>query len=352
MFFISPFGGVWADRFNRKLVINISDGAIAFVSLIVAVLLMMGYTHFSILLVCAAIRSLGQGVQTPAVGAVIPQIVPAENLTKVNGIQSSVHSLCILTAPMISAGLMSFFSLEALFLFDVITAAIGISVLIFFVKVPDLKKREDGNKKPGYFHDLLEGLRYIKKHTFVFALILFCAVFMIFMSPISLLTPLQVVRNFGDDVWRLSAIEIVFSLGMMAGGLLIAAWGGFKNRVFTMALSCLLFGLTSIAIGVTPYFWLYLGIIWIAGITMPLFNTPARVSLQSTVEPEYMGRVLSVFAMVSSSIMPLSMLVFGPLADKVNINFILIGAGIVMALLSFFLLSSKTMREGGKTKQA
>ena len=86
MLIISPFGGVWADRFNRKRLIVVSDSIVALASLIVAILLMMDLTYISILLVCTGIRALGQGVQMPAVGAVIPQIVPTEHLTKVNGI--------------------------------------------------------------------------------------------------------------------------------------------------------------------------------------------------------------------------------------------------------------------------
>jgi DHA3 family macrolide efflux protein-like MFS transporter len=344
MFFISPFGGVWADRFNRKLIINLSDGAIAFVSLIVAVTLRMGYNQFSILLICAAIRSLGQGIQTPAVGAVIPQIVPVEHLTRVNGIHGSVQSLCALTSPMIGALLMTLAPLETLFLLDVVTAAVGISVLVFFVKIPKLETTAGKTKGTGYFNDLLEGLRYIRKNEFIFRLIIFAGIFFVFASPVSLLTPLQVVRNFGDDVWRLSAIEIVFSSGMLLGGLLISAWGGFKNRIFTMALSCFLFGLTALGFGITPFFWLYLCIMGITGIVMPFFNTPAMVLVQSTVEPEFMGRVFSVFTMVSSSVMPLAMLIFGPVVDIVNINIILVISGIAIMLLSTFLVSNKVLR--------
>ncbi|MDR0323977.1 MAG: MFS transporter [Treponema sp.] len=347
MFFISPFGGVWADRFNRKLVINISDGVIAFVSLVVALLLLAGYTHLSILLICAGIRGLGQGVQMPAVGAVIPQIVPAEHLTRVNGINASVQSLITLTSPMAGAAMMIFFPLESLFFLDVITAAIGISILIFFVKIPDLKKHTE-KKKISYFHDLKEGLYYIKNHKFVFKLILFFAMIMIFFTPASLLTPLQVVRKFGDDVWRLSAIEIVFSVGYMLGGLLIAAWGGFKNRMFSIALACFLVGLLSVGLGLSPFFWLYVGVIGFAGMVMPLFNTPIMVLMQSNVEPEFMGRVFSVFTMVSSSVMPFAMLIFGPVTDVISIDYLLVFAGIGLALLSFVLISNKTLSKAGE----
>jgi len=370
MFLISPFGGVWADRFNRKALIVISDSAVALASLVVAVILIFGNIHISILLVCAAIRALGQGVQSPAVGAVIPQIVPEDKLIKVNGIYGSVQSFCTLAAPMLSAALMSFASLEYLFMLDVVSAAIGISMLIFFVKVPDLKKTSHAAtadlpaentaatdntdadlpaaSSKGYFGELKEGIKYIKNHEFVVRLLIFQAIFLVFISPSALLTPLQVIRNFGDDVWRLSAIEVAFSVGMIAGGLLIASWGGFKNKIYTMSLGCLAFGLVTIGLGISPIFWLYITFMGLAGITMPLFNTPAMVLIQSTVKTEFMGRVISVFTMVSTSIMPLSMLLYGPVADTVNIDIILIVTGIVMALMSIPLAVNRILNKYGK----
>jgi DHA3 family macrolide efflux protein-like MFS transporter len=111
-FFISPFAGVWADRFNRKYLINISDGVIAFASLIVAVLFLFGFDHVGILLLCAVIRSFGQGVQNPALGAFLPQIVPKEHLTRINGLQGSIDSFTTLAAPAASGILMTLTSLD------------------------------------------------------------------------------------------------------------------------------------------------------------------------------------------------------------------------------------------------
>jgi DHA3 family macrolide efflux protein-like MFS transporter len=67
------------------------------------------------------------------------------------------------------------------------------------------------------------------------------------------------------------------------------------------------------------------------------------------VEPAFMGRVFSVYGMASSSLVPLGMLVFGPLADSVEIDILLIGTGIVMALLSIPFAASKTLREVGRS---
>jgi DHA3 family macrolide efflux protein-like MFS transporter len=354
MFLISPFGGVWADRFNRKYIINIADGAIAFASLIVAVFLLFGVDSIGLLLICAMVRSFGQGVQTPAVSAFIPQIVPEEHLTRINGIQSSIFSCVTLTSPMISGALMTFAPLEMMFLFDVITAAIGISILFFFVKAPlqaKKTKQEQPEEQKGisYFYDIKEGLKYIKKQGYILRLCIFMAIFMFLAAPSAFLTPLQVARKYGTEVWHLSAIEITFSIGMLLGGLIISVWGGFKNRITTMTVVFVLYGIGVIFLGLVTNFWIYLGIFAVIGITMPIFNTPLTVLLQTNVAGEYMGRVFSVIGMVSSVMMPLGMLVFGPIADKISIDVLLIGTGSALMVVAIFFGLNKTLHEIGKS---
>jgi DHA3 family macrolide efflux protein-like MFS transporter len=115
-----------------------------------------------------------------------------------------------------------------------------------------------------------------------------------------------------------------------------------------MSLSCLLCGLLVVGLGIAPCFWLYLAIMATLGMSLPLWNTPFMVLLQTTVETAFMGRVFSVFSMISSTMMPLGMLVFGPLADTVSINILLVGTGFIVALPAIPLIRSKTLREAGK----
>jgi DHA3 family macrolide efflux protein-like MFS transporter len=114
MFFISPFGGVWADRYNRKYLINLSDSAIALITLVMAVMFFLGFEHVGLLFVCSVARGLGQGVQMPAVNALIPQIVPEQSLTKVNGVNSSIQSLCMFASPMLAGAVLSVAPIEAI----------------------------------------------------------------------------------------------------------------------------------------------------------------------------------------------------------------------------------------------
>ncbi|WP_071396550.1 MFS transporter [Bacillus tuaregi] len=345
-FILSPVAGVWADRYNRKLLIILADGAIATATLILAILFLMGFDSIWLLFAIAAVRAFGTGVQMPAVGAILPQIVPKERLTQVNGANGSIQAIIMFISPMISAALLGVTSLEMIFFIDVITAAIAI-VSLLALKVSVHEKAAD-KQTTSYFSDFKQGLQYVNTHDFLKKFFLFFAVFFVLMAPAAFLTPLQVTRSFGDDVWRLSAIEIAFSVGMMAGGGIIASWGGFQNKIKTLGFASVIMGICTFALGIVPIFWVYLAFMGIFGVAMPIFNTPATVLLQEKVEEEYLGRVFGVMGMISTSMMPLGMLIFGPIADFIKIEWMLLGTGIFIIILAIFLGRNKVLIEAGK----
>jgi len=346
-FFMSPFAGVWADRYNRKTLIILSDSLIAASTLVLAILFSLGYDSIWLLFLVSAIRAFGTGVQTPAIGAFIPQIVPDEMLTKVNATNSSIQSLVMLVSPMLSGALMSVADIEAIFFIDVVTCAIAVFIMLLFLNVPIHAKALE-KQSAGYYKDLREGFVYIKNHSFVKTSFLFNSIFLILAAPAAFLTPLQVTRSFGGDVWRLTAIEIVFSVGMTLGGIFIAAWGGFKNKAYTMSLSTLVIGVCTSALGIVPVFWLYLFFMGLIGFAIPVFNTPFTVLIQRKVEGDFLGRVFGVLNMITSITMPFGMLVFGPMSDYVRIEWMLIGTGSVLIIESLFMLGNKVLIEAGK----
>lgn len=347
-FILSPVAGVWADRNNRKMLIVLSDGLIALATLILAILFLMGFDDIWLLFLMAAIRAFGTGIQTPAVGAILPQIVPKNKLTKVNGINGSIQAIIMFVSPLVSAALLGMATMEIIFFIDVVTAAIAIGTLLIFLKIPLHEKAKD-KQTTSYLSDFKLGLQYVNSHDFLKKFFLFFALFMVLMAPASFLTPLQVARSFGDDVWRLTAIEIVFSIGMMTGGAIIASWGGFSNKVKTMGFATVIMGVCTFALGSVPNFWIYLFFMGVFGVAMPILNTPATVLLQEKIEEDYLGRVFGVMGMISTSMMPIGMLIFGPLADMVKIEWLLIGTGAFIMCLSLLLVKNHVLIEAGKS---
>lgn len=349
-FLISPFAGVWADRYNRRFLIIAADALIAAATLVLALLFLSGYREIWLFFVIAGIRALGTGIQMPAVSAILPQIVPAEHLTKVNGANGSIQALVTLVSPIVSAALLEYATMESIFFIDVVTATIAI-IILMILRIQAHEKASQ-QQAEGYFADLKKGFVYIGKHRFLKQFFFLMAMFLIMAAPVSFLTPLQVTRSFGDDVWRLTAIEIAFSIGMILGGLLIASWGGFRNRMNTIATGAIAFGACTIALGSIPHFWIYIGIMGLCGISLPILNTPASVLLQEKVKGDYLGRVFGVMSMIMTSMMPIGMLIFGPMADFIAIEWLLMGTGLLMMAAAFAMFRNRVLIEAGRPSPA
>ena len=356
MFLSSPLGGVWADRFNKKYLINIADGSIAIVSLIMAILFSVGIESIALLLMCLVIRSFGQGIQNPAVSALIPLITPEEKLVKVNGINGSIQSLAMFASPIAGAAILALAPIYSILYIDVVTATLGIVILLFFVKTPKHEKKESDLH---YFHDIKEGLGYIKGHAFVRKFLVLAAFYYILISPVAIMTPLQVARNWGADIMsifhfgvgaehRLAIIEVTFSIGMILGGAIIGAWGGFKNKSYTMGLGIALSALGTIGLGLLTNFWFYSICMGLNGVFAAISSAPIMAMIQTNVESNYMGRVFSVLTMISCIAMPIAMLVWGPLGDIIKIDWLLIGSGIALFAFSFISFFDKVLLEAGR----
>ncbi|PWD50720.1 MFS transporter [Serinibacter arcticus] len=338
---VSIFGGVWADRHNRKLLIMGADASIAVATLTLAILMMQGTNDLWLIYAALAVRSTGAGIQTPAVGALLPQIVPTNKLLRINGINQTIQAGMMLLAPAVAAALYANFAIEMIFFVDVVTAVAGIGLLAL---IPVATIRQAGVAVTGYFEDLREGVRYIAGHAFVRWLMGLYAFVMVLAAAPSFLTPLMVARSFGEEPWKLMTLELAFSVGMMAAGATVAVWGEKFDRITLIMASAVAFGVLSIGLGLSPNLWVFFFFMFLVGVTVPAFSTPSMTALQETVEPERQGRVFGFLGIVSAVAMPLGMVVFGPLANVWTVQTVLVISGVatfVVAILALALPGGK-----------
>lgn len=343
-FILSPLAGVWADRYNKKKIIIFSDGGIALVTLVLAIVFFAGYRSILLLLAITCIRAIGVGIQNPAGNSLVPQFVPKENLVSFNGLLAGTLSLINIASPAVSAILLNVLDFYQILLIDVITAFIGITAFLF-IKVPDLVKE----KASSYLEDVKLGFKYIKGEAYLILLFLYLAIHYFLASPPAFLTVLQVIRNYGDEVYRLSLIETAFFVGMFLGGLAIAKFKGFKNRVHTLIATILVLSILSLILSLKINFIFYIVVIFVTGLMVVAFNTAATVFLQEKVAADYHGRVFGIYNMIYSSMFPLGLLFFGPLADIVSIESILRGTGLLMLILVVVMLKSKNLLAAGRS---
>ena len=321
---VSIFGGVLADRLNRKTLAIVADIAIAAATLVLAVLMMSGITDLWIILVAVAVRSVGAGVQTPTVQAIIPQILPGDQLMRVNGIFQTIGSAMALLAPAVAAAVFAVFGLVQVFFLDVITALIGVGFLAI-VAIPRLDRSEA--EPTSYRQDLGEGMRYIASHRIVrWLLVVFAIIFLLTVAP-SFVTPLLIVRDFGNEEWKLAALEIAFSVGMLIGGVVVSTWLVRRSRMGLIMFSTYMFGALTVGMGITGNLWVFYALMFLLGLSVPLFSTPFMTLIQETVEPAKHGRVFSYVSIVMALATPIGMAAFGPLADTVSVQTLLVVGG-------------------------
>jgi DHA3 family macrolide efflux protein-like MFS transporter len=327
---VSIFGGVVADRMNRRVLVIIADSAIAIVTFVLALAMLNGITDLWVILLAVGARSIGAGFQTPAVQAMIPQIVPAAQLMRVNGLFGSIQSAMALLAPAVAGAVFGLFGIVPVFFIDVVTAAIGVGFLAF-VSVPTLASI--AAKTSTYREDLVEGMLYIWQHKVVRWLLgVFAIIFLLTVAP-SFITPLLIARSFGTEVWMLTVLEIAFSVGMILGGMLVATVLAKRGRIQLILFATFGFAVFTIALGLAPNLWVFYGFMFGFGLLVPLFSAPFMTLVQETVEPEMHGRVFSYVSIVMALATPIGMTVFGPLADVISVQLLLIVAGIATILV-------------------
>jgi len=354
-FLISFAGGVWADRYDRKRVIIGADAVIALVTL--GMFLLVPYAVALVhpnmllyaLLVMFVVRSFGAGIQTPAVNAVLPSLVPATELMRFNGINATLQAVMQFASPAVAGVLLSYSSIRYTLLVDVVTAVIGIGMCLF-VAIPQIALDGKQNAVPGtdasnathtFFIDMKYGLCYVASSPLIARVLIVYGIFIFLTVPAGFLAQLYVNRTYGAAYWYMTAVELVGFFGMTGGGILMSTWGGFKNRQKTFAAGLALFGVLAVGMGFSSNFILYLGCMLLYGIALTITQTAATTLIQENAEASMQGRVFGLLSSAYALFLPIGMAVFGPLADAMSMKIIMITSGSILVLLGGTVYVSK-----------
>ena len=335
-FLISFFAGVWADRYNRKKLIILADGVITIATLIMFLVMPMISSDFvllSALLVISIVRSIGAGVQTPAVNAVIPHLVPAEYLMKYNGINATIQSIVQFIAPAVAGTVLSIGTFRSTLFIDIVTALIGIGLLSCIL----LPKQEVANDNISVFSEIKAGIHYSFSDKMIGKILIVYGLFILLSVPAGFMSALLVSRVYGDVYWYLTAVELVGFAGMALGGVLMGMWGGFKSRFKTFAFGLLILSIMTIGMGITPYFVLYLAMMFVYSIALTIIQTATTTIIQENAQESMIGRVFGLMGAMYSGFLPVGMAVFGPLADVLPLQWVMVGSGIALVLVTVYL---------------
>ena len=228
-FLISFIGGVWADRYHRKKIDyrrRSADCICHFRNGIGNSAYFIGACFARRFACYVGHTILGGRIQTPAVNAVIPQLVPEDQLMRYNGINATMQSIVNFAAPAAAGAVFAISTLRMTLMIDIVTAILGTGLLSCLA----LPKQNTSIEKASVFSDMKIGVKYAFADKLIGKLLIIYGLFTFFCVPAGYLAGLLVRRVFGDTYWYLTAVEVVGFAGMMAGGVIMSTWGGFKHR--------------------------------------------------------------------------------------------------------------------------
>lgn len=345
---LSLFTGAFADRFDRRAIMVVADGAIGAVSLVLAFMAWRAPLTPGPILLVAALRSVGGAFHSPCLQAVTPLIAPPEELTRCAGWSQGIQTVSMLLSPALAAALYAAVPLHWIILLDTLGAAFAIGGLLL-ARLPALKVGGAGQALH-LWRDTREGFAVLRSHRWLWQLCLICALFSVAFMPVSALFPLMSMQYFGRDAAAAALVETAFSVGMLAGSVLLGLWGGGKDKVLTMISAVLAMGGALAVTGVLPPsgFWWFAGLSLLMGATCPFFNSVFVALIQEKVEAQYLGRVMGLSGAMMTLASPLGLAATAVLAERTGLTLWFLLAGVVTLLCGGLMLLLPAVRTCGR----
>lgn len=353
MALLSPFVGPFVDRLNNKGLLIVPDIIAAIFAIILSVVGTLQDTFpLWLIFISLLVRAIAQTFQMPTIQSILPTMVPPEELTKINGQLGMVQSANMIIAPALGAFLFAIVPINFLILLDVVGAVIGITLLLF-VSIPEHPVIDE---PVHLLTDAKFGLDKLRNTPGLWAFTLIGAAFTLMFMPAASLYPLMTMGYFHGTVGQAGLIEVVYSVGMLAGGTIIGIFGNWRNRMKPILWSMLAMGLTFGASGFLPGtqrgFILFVILNALAGMATPFFSTLMMAMIQQSFLPEHLGRVLGVMNSITSIAGPLGLIFAGPLADVIGVEKLFIIGGMGSLICGLTMLLMPTVRRYDAQLQA
>lgn len=351
--FLGPLAGALVDRWNRKVTMMAADGLVALSTLTLAVLFFTGWVEIWHVFVLMFVRSVGGSFHWPAMQASTSLMVPKKHLARIQGMNQTLNGGMNIAAAPLGALLIELLPMQGVLAVDIGTASIAILSLLFFTIPQPVRETASGEPaaKTSVWQDFRAGLAYTWAWPGLMIIMGMAALINLVINPGFVLLPILVTGHFNGEAFELAWMQSAFGIGMVAGGLLLSAWGGFKKRVLTSMIG--LMGMASglVAIGLMPASGYYpaLGAMLMLGLSNPIVNGPLFAALQACVAPEMQGRVFTLLLSAASAMMPLGLVIAGPLADAFGVQTWFIIGGVVtgaMAIAGLFIPAVMDFEKG------
>lgn len=312
---VTPFVGVLVDRWNRKLVMMLSDLGAVLASVVVFILVLSGSLEIWHIYATTAFASAFQAFQWPAYSASVTLMVPKQHYSRASGLISMVESTSNIVGPVLAGALIGLIGIRGILVIDISTFCLAIlTLVIVFIPQPIIQPIKLNIQR--FWRDITYGFRFIfsKPGLLGLQLVFFGANFMTVIAW-AVVSPMILART-GSDAQILGLVESFAAFGGLVGGIFLTVWGGPKKLVLGVLSGWMLSGLLGrllMGISQQPLVWVVSA--FLLAFFMPMVNGCNQAIWQRKVPPDKQGRVFSVRRFIAQITIPISMAVSGWLAD-------------------------------------
>lgn len=348
MVVLGPIAGAYVDRWNRRLTILIADASIACVSLLLAYLFWSGQMEIWHVYLVIVGRSIGGAFHRPAITASTTMLVPERHLTRIAGLNQSMIGGIRVLGPVAGAMLISIMPLHGVMLIDVATAAFAILPLLF-LRIPQ-PKAETMQKGERLLTSLRIAFAFVWQYRGIFHIAMLAGFINFVISPVFVLLPLLVTQHFQGGPLELGWLQSASGVGLIAGGLLLSLWGGFKKKLVTMYVGGALGGLALALLGVIPSNLFPIAVVAMGanGLFNAWYNGATAPLLQTVVPPDMQGRVDTLVTSICQGVYPISLAILGPVVNVIGLRTWYVGGGLLMfvvCVMALFVPSIANLEE-------
>ena len=358
---VAPLAGALVDRWDRRWVMIFSNAGIAVTTLLLALVFALGKVQIWHIYLAMLIRATGAAFRWPAMQASTAIMVPQRHLARVAGLNNSLFGLASIVSPPLGALLIELLTprgapaayVEAarqaivpLLGLDFAAACLAI-VPLLLVRIPLPQRSRVAAVRTSILSDLRAGFRFVTGWRTLFAIVAAAAAITLFSNPAIALMPLLVTKHFHGGAIQLGGLQAAFGFGVVAGGVLLGIWGGFKKRMTTALLSLFLQGIGFAAVGLAPSsgFPMAVGALALVGLMNPICTGSLFAIVQSTVPHEMQGRVMSLLISLATAAAPIGLAAAGPIADRYGIGIWFLVAGIAMVAVAILAIVTPAIRD-------
>ncbi|HSU36904.1 MAG TPA: MFS transporter [Propionibacteriaceae bacterium] len=326
MLLLTPYGGLIADRFDKRRILKITQSWLALCAAVLGLLAVTGVATTEHVYLLALLFGVGTAFDNPARQTFVSELAGPEHLPNAIGLNSATFHSARIVGPALAGLLIAAFGSGWAILSNAVTYAAFIAALLLI----DARRLTITPPAARAKRQIREGLAYVRRHDKI--LLVMCVAFFVgtFGLNFQMTSALMAQQEFGKGPAAYGVLGSIMAVGSLAGALMAARRRIAPSARFVVIMA-LVFSAIEVAAGLMPTYWTFAAILPLLGFAALLTLTAANASIQLGVDPQLRGRVMALYMMLLLGGTPIGSPILGWIGEVFGPRWTLIGGGLAAA---------------------